>query len=99
MFLAVTIALASAVLPVYAAGTDIENLSFSDSTKLLSWNIVGTDCIGANIYKYNTDGTLQKLGYTTNNQYTYPETGTYIVRPVLNNNTMLEGKVITTVAP
>jgi len=99
MLLAATIALASAVLPVYAAGTDIENLSFSDSTKLLSWNIVGTDCIGANIYKYNTDGTLQKLGYTTNNQYTYPETGTYIVRPVLNNNTMLEGKVITTVAP
>ena len=99
MLLAATIALASAVLPVYAAGTNIENLSFSDSTKLLSWNIVGTDCIGANIYKYNTDGTLQKLGYTTNNQYTYPETGTYIVRPVLNNNTMLEGKVITTVAP
>ena len=104
MFIAVAITLTSVVLPVYAAeavtsGTDIENLTFSDDTKLLSWDSVGTEYVGANVYKYNADGSIQLLGYTEENQYTYPEEGTYIVRPVLSNNTMLEGKVITTVAP
>lgn len=104
MFIAVAITLTSVVLPVYAAetvtsGTDIENLTFSDDTKLLSWDSVGTEYVGANVYKYNADGSIQLLGYTEENQYAYPEEGTYIVRPVLSNNTMLEGKVITTVAP
>lgn len=104
MFIAVAITLTSVVLPVYAAeavtsGTYIENLIFSDDTKLLSWDSLGTEYVGANVYKYNADGSIQLLGYTEEKQYTYPEEGTYIVRPVLSNNTMLEGKVITTVAP
>ena len=74
MLIAVTIALAGSVMPVFATGeTDIENLTFSDGEKLLCWDGVGTDYIGANIYKYNKNGSLQKLGYTEDDKYTYPE--------------------------
>ena len=99
MFVAANIALASSILPVFAADADIDNLVFSGENNTLTWDKVGTDYAGANVYKYNTNGSLQKLGYTSGNSYTYPENGTYIVRPVMSDNTELEGKVITTVAP
>ena len=95
--IAVSVTLASAIMPVYAAETDITNLIFSDGEKKLSWNVTGENYAGANIYKYNANGEITKLGYTENNTYTYPETGTYIVRPVLSDSTELDGKVITTV--
>lgn len=78
---------------------DIQNLTFDDIHNKLYWESVGEDYAGANVYKYNTNGTVQLLGNTAYDTYAYPETGTYIVRPVLNDGTMLEGKVITTVAP
>ncbi|MBQ7574418.1 MAG: beta-galactosidase [Clostridia bacterium] len=82
-----------------AVGTDIENLTFSDEDSMLYWDSKGTDYGGANIYKYSEDGSIQMLGYTNATEYEYPENGTYLIRPLTKDNTELEGKVITTVAP
>ena len=73
--------------------TEVKNITV-DGNKI-TWEVVGDDYAGMNVYFYNNSKKLIFMGNVSADEYNCESEGSYVLRPVRKDGTELEGIMVT----